>query len=79
MIIKILNLKLVIIGEYQNLKTFFQKVAFQIGLKILLSKIKNTVLRTHLKEDVSEEEIIETFYKKQLHKINRKYWDRKSN
>ena len=35
-IIKILNLKLVIIGEYQNLKTFFQKVAFQIGLKKFL-------------------------------------------
>ena len=30
---KILNLKLVIMSEYQNIKTFLQKVVFQIGLK----------------------------------------------
>ena len=31
--IKILNLKLVIFLEYQNIKTFLQKVTLQIGLK----------------------------------------------
>ena len=35
-IIKILNLKLVIMLEYQNLKIFSQKAMFQIVLKILL-------------------------------------------
>ena len=31
--IKILNLKLVILLEYQNIKTFLQKPMFEIGLK----------------------------------------------
>ena len=33
---KILNLKLVIMLEYQNIKTFLQKTMFQIGLNRLL-------------------------------------------
>ena len=33
LIIKILNSKLVILVEYQNIKTFLQKVMFQFGLK----------------------------------------------
>ena len=33
LIIKILNLKLVILLEYQNVKTFLHKAMFQIGLK----------------------------------------------
>ena len=33
---KILNLKLVILLEYQNIKIFLQKVALQIGLKKFL-------------------------------------------
>ena len=39
---KILKLKLVILLEYQNLKTFLQKAIFQIGLKkvLLLQKLK---------------------------------------
>ena len=36
LIIKILNLKLVILLEYQNIKTFLQKATFQIGLKKFL-------------------------------------------
>ena len=35
MIIKILNLKLVILLEYQNIKMFLQKFTHQIGLKFL--------------------------------------------
>ena len=40
--IKILNLKLVILLEYQNIKTFLQKAMFQIGLKkfLWLKKLK---------------------------------------
>ena len=33
---KVLNLKLVIMKEYQNIKTFLQKAMFQIGLKMFL-------------------------------------------
>ena len=33
---KVLNLKLVIMQEYQNIKTFLQKAMFQIGLKTFL-------------------------------------------
>ena len=33
---KILNLKLVVLLEYQNIKIFLQKVTLQIGLKKLL-------------------------------------------
>ena len=36
LMIKILNLKLVILLEYQNIKTFFQKAMSQIGLKKFL-------------------------------------------
>ena len=36
LMIKILNLKLVILLEYQNIKTFFQKAMFQIDLKKFL-------------------------------------------
>ena len=36
LIIKILNLRLMNLLEYQNIKTFFQKAMFQIGLNIFL-------------------------------------------
>ena len=36
LMMKILNLKLVIMLEYQNIKTFLQKVMFQTGLKKFL-------------------------------------------
>ena len=36
LMIKIRNLKLVVLLEYQNIKTFLQKVTFQIGLKNFL-------------------------------------------
>ena len=36
LMIKIINLKLVILLEYQNIKTFLQKVMFQIGSKKFL-------------------------------------------
>ena len=36
LIIKILNLKLVILREYQNIKSFLQETMFQIGLKRFL-------------------------------------------
>ena len=46
---KILNLKLVIFLEYQNIKTFLQKVLFQISLKkILLLQTLRILLRGHI-------------------------------
>ena len=36
LMMKILNLKLVVLLEYQNKKAFLQKVMFQIGLKKFL-------------------------------------------
>ena len=47
--IKILNLKLVILLEYQNIKTFLQKAMFQIGVKKFL-RLKNlkTLCRGHM-------------------------------
>ena len=49
LIIKILNSKLVILLEYQNIKTFLQEVTFQIGLKkfLLLQKLK-ILFRGHM-------------------------------
>ena len=49
LIMKILNLKLVILLEYQNIKTFLQKAMFQIGLKkfLWLKKLK-TLCRGHI-------------------------------
>ena len=61
--IKILNLKLVIMLEYQNTKTFSLKDILQIGLK-------NTVPWTYAINDLSGEEIIGTFYEKELQKTN---------
>ena len=47
--IKTLNLKLMILFEYQNIKTFLQKAMFQIGLKkfLRLKKLK-TLCRGHM-------------------------------
>ena len=46
---KILNLELVILLEYQNIKTFLQKAMFEIGLKtfLLLQKL-NVLFRGHM-------------------------------
>ena len=72
--IKILNLKLVILLEYQNIKLFLQKVVLQIGLKKLLwlKKVNNAVPGTYVIKDLNGEEIVGTFYKKELQKSNQK-------
>ena len=66
LIIKILNLKLVIVLEYQNTKTFLLKVTLQIGLnKYLLLKQLKILFR-----DLNGEEITGTFYEKELQKTS---------
>ena len=74
MIIKILNLKLVILLEYQNMKIFFQKVTLQIDLKkfLWLKKVKNTVPWTDVINDLHGEEIVGTFCKNKLQKTKQK-------
>ena len=65
---KVLNIKLVVMLEYQNIKIFLQKAMFQIGIKkrLLLQKLKKTVLWTYVISDLNGEEISGTFYKKEF-------------
>ena len=71
--IKTRNLKLLILLEYQNIKTFLQKVILQIGLKkSLLLKSYKTVPWTYVINDLNGGEIVETFYKNESQKTNQK-------
>ena len=72
--IKILNLKVVILLEYQNMKTFLQKAMFQISLKkFFLLKVKIAVLWTSVISDLkNEKKLSEHFTKKELQKTNQK-------
>ena len=72
LMIKILNLKLVILLEYQNIKNIskcFRKSLFQIGRKKLLwLKTLKTLCRGHVISDLKGEEIVKTFCEKELRK-----------
>ena len=68
--IKTLNLKLLILLEYQNIKTFLQKAMFQIGLKkfLRLKKLK-TLCRGHvLLVILMENKFLKLFTKKNCKK-----------
>ena len=67
-------MKLVILLEYQNIKTFLQKALIRIGLKkfFLIKNVKNTVLQTHVISDLKDKKVVEIFYKKELQKTNQK-------
>ena len=68
---KILNLKLVIILEYQKKKLFAKGYAPNWSEEVfVISKIKNTVPLTYIISDLNGEEIDETFYEKELQKTN---------
>ena len=58
--------------EYWNIKTFLQNVTLLIGLKFVIKKVKNTVSWTYIISDISGEEIVETFHKKELRKTTQK-------
>ena len=63
--------KLMILSEFQNI--FLQKAMFQIGLRKFLSLKKLKILwRGHVINDFNAEEIVGTFYKKELQKTNQK-------
>ena len=72
--IKIRHLKLVILLEYQNIKTFLQKVTFQIGLKNFLwfKKLKILCPEHVVINNLNGEEIVWTFYENDLEKTNQK-------
>ena len=71
LIIKILNLKLMIMQEYQNTKTFLLKDILQTGLNWFLHLKKSKIL-FHVISDLNSEEIVGTFYEKELQKTNQK-------
>ena len=62
---KNLNLKLVIMSEYQNTKNLLLKNVLQIGQKkFFFSKIKNTVSWTYVISGLTGEPIVGGFYEK---------------
>ena len=76
--IKILNLKLVILLEYQNIKIFLRKILLIIGLKKFLSlqKLKILCCGHMLLVILKAKELLERFFlkkkKKELQKTNQK-------
>ena len=70
--IKTLNLKLVTMWEYKKkLKKFAKGYAPDWSEDIFVTKqVKNTVSLTYVIEEVNGEEIVGTFYEKELQKVN---------
>ena len=60
--LKILSLKLMILLEYQGYTPNWSEEVFEI------KKVKNTVLRIYAINDLNGEEIVGTFYEKELQK-----------
>ena len=60
--------------EHQNIKTFLQKAMFQIWSKdvFVIKKVKNNVPGIYVISDLKGEEIVGTFYEKELQKTNQK-------
>ena len=70
----ILNLKLVILLKYQNVKTFLQKAILQNWSQevFVIKKVKNTVPWTYVISDLKGEEVFGMFSEKELQKTNQK-------
>ena len=74
LIIKILNLKLLILLEYQNIKIILQKAMLQIGLKkfLLLQKLK-LLFRGHMLLVILKvQNLLERFTKKKENRQEKK-------
>ena len=71
--IKILNLKLVILLEYQNIKIFLQKAIFQIALKkIFLSQNLKILFHRHmLLVILKTKKLLQRFAKKNCKEVER--------
>ena len=62
---KILNLKLVAMYEYLNIKTFLHKAIRNWSEDVpVIKKVKNTLQRLHVISDLNDEKMFGTFYKK---------------
>ena len=63
---KIINFKLVILLEYQNMKIFLQNDMLEIGQKkfLLLQKLQ-TLCRGHVISELKRKEIYQIFYEKE--------------
>ena len=74
LMVKILNLELVILLEYQNIKRLLQKALFQIGLKkiFLLEKLKILFREHMLLVILNAKRLLERFIKKNFKKTNKK-------
>ena len=59
-------------SEFQNLKMHLPKDIHLIGVKKSFKKIKNIVLWTYISSDLNGEEIVGSFYEKELQKTNQK-------
>ena len=72
LMIKILNLKLVIMLEHQNTETIFAKGCTPNWSEevFLIKKLKNTVRWTYVINDLNDQEIIGIFYEKERQKGN---------
>ena len=70
--IKILNLKLVIMLEYQNSKIIFAKAYIPNWSEefFVTEEVKNTVPLIYVFHNLHVEEIIETFHKNEIQKTN---------
>ena len=69
MIRKVLNLKLVVVKEYQNIKLLLQMAVSNWSEEaFVIKKVKNTVLWTYLISDLKGEEIVGTFLQKTIEK-----------
>ena len=68
--IKILNLKLVLLLEYQSIKIFLQNIMFKIGLKkyLWLKKLKTLYCEHMLLMILAEKKLLERFTKKNCKK-----------
>ena len=74
LMINILNLKSMILLEYQNIKPFFAKgyVPNWSEEVFVITKVQNTFPGTYVISDLKDKEIVGTFYEKELQKTNQK-------
>ena len=73
--IKILNLKLVILLEYQNIKTFLRKARFRIGVKkfLWLKKLKTLYCGHVLLVILKAKNLLKLFLKKNYKKNQKEF------
>ena len=70
---KILNLKLVILLEYQNIEKNCERLFPNWSEEeFVIKKVKNTLLLTYVISDCNREKNVRKFYIKELQKTNEK-------